>query len=303
MVSILIPVFNYDCSLLIANLIQQGDALKAKKDFDYEIILADDHSTQQDTIKKNISALSSCKQGTYLSQNTQQGRACNRNSAIRIAKGEHLIFIDCDAQIHDNHFLENYWNARHFASIIVGGLINPASSPKGCELRFKYEKRAEKFRTLKYRKENPYAHFSTFNFMAKREILSSIMFNQDITEYGYEDTLLGCELLKRKISIVHIENPLIHLGINSNKDFLKATEAAMRNLYKLPMLHSSVGPSHTANIIEKFRLKRLFTFFFSILLKPIQRNLLSHHPSLLLFNIYKVGYYCLQSAPKSSKLK
>lgn len=300
MVSILIPVFNYDCSLLVANLIQQGDALKAKEDFDYEIILADDHSTQQDTIKKNISTLSSCKQGIYLSQNTQHGRARNRNSAIRIAKGDFIIFIDCDAQIPNGHFLENYWNTRHLASIIVGGIINPTSCPQGSELRFKYEKNAEKFRALKYRTENPYKHFSTFNFMAQREILGNIMFNQDLTEYGYEDTLLGLELHNHNISIAHIENPLIHLGINNNQDFLKATEAAMRNLYKLPMLHSSVGPSRFANIIEKFHLKQFFSFAFALLRKPIRHNLLSHHPSLFLFNIYKVGYYCLQSKQKTS---
>lgn len=58
MISILIPVYNYDCSLLIKELAAQSLQLKEELDgeFDYEIIVSDDASTDLNKQKINMTA-------------------------------------------------------------------------------------------------------------------------------------------------------------------------------------------------------------------------------------------------------
>lgn len=290
--SILIPVFNYDCSQLITSLARQGEKLKTLGLAGYEIILADDCSTDQRTIKKNLAACAVCKSCRYLAQNERQGRARNRNAAIRVATGNWLIIVDCDALPPDELFLRRYFDARSEASVLVGGLLTPHSAVPGCELRYRYELRADRHRTLSRRQAQPYARFSTFNFMVQRDVMQQAMFDPELTEYGYEDTLLGWQFEQRGIAVAHIANPLVHTGINNNREFLKNTESAMRNLCRLPMLHNSVGPARAAQHLQRLHLERLFFSLFCLLHRAIRRNLLSHHPSLLLFNIYKLGVYC-----------
>ena len=292
LLSILIPVFNFDCSVLIAALARQGEKLKALGLANYEIILADDCSTDQATIKKNLAAIAACKGCRYLSQNEHQGRARNRNAAIRVAAGDWFIIIDCDALPPDELFLRRYLDARHQAPVVVGGLLTPHHAPRGCELRHRYERHADRSRTLAARQAEPHARFSTFNFMVRRQEMQQHAFDPRLTEYGYEDTLLGWQFQQSGIAIAHIANPLIHTGINNNRTFLENTERAMRNLYRLPMLHAHAGPSRMAQRLEKLHLKKAFFFFFCLTNRTIRRNLLSRHPSLLLFNIYKLGAYC-----------
>lgn len=292
MLSILIPVFNYDCSQLVTTLARQGEKLGALGLANYEIILADDCSTDPQTIKKNLAACAGCKSCRYLAQNERQGRARNRNAAIRVATGNWLIIVDSDALPPDELFLRRYLDARDKAPVLVGGLLTPRSAALGCELRHRYELRADRHRTLPRRQAQPYARFSTFNFMVQREVMQQTLFCSELTEYGYEDTLLGWQFQQQGIAIAHIANPLIHNGINSNREFLKNTESAMRNLCRLPILHSSVGPARAARHLQRLHLKKPFFALFCLFHRAIRHNLLGRYPSLLLFNIYKLGAYC-----------
>ena len=57
MISILIPTYNYTCLTLVKTLQQQGEQLCQSEhmtNFRYEILVADDCSTQQNTIKNNL---------------------------------------------------------------------------------------------------------------------------------------------------------------------------------------------------------------------------------------------------------
>lgn len=293
MISILIPVHNYDCSRLVSDLARQAVALKEEEGFDCEILLADDASTDPGSQQANRQAVDICGIGRYLRQPHKAGPASNRNTLMEEARFPWLLLIDCDAQVAGEDFLRTYWKERETADVIVGGLENPVRVAPGHELRHRCELRAEKKHTLAYRQANPYAHFSTFNFMARREVLLQIKFDPRCTEYGYEDTLMGLEMRKRGIPLRHIRNPLIHLGIDSNEAFLRKTETAMRTLHRLGgLLQGEVGASRMAAKLERLHAKGVFTALFRLCRPAVRRNLLGKRPSLLLFNLYKLGYYC-----------
>ena len=92
---------------------------------------------------------------------------------------------------------------------------------------------------------------------------------------------------------MHIDNPLIHTGIDTNKEFLEKTEIAMLSLYKV----SNIMPRNGSGIVEiarrlnRMNLAGLVQLLFKVFRRPIRANLLSSHPFLFLFQFYKLGYY------------
>lgn len=315
MISILIPTYNYTCAHLVCELQKQCEEVQASVDgFNYEIIVADDCSTDIKTSEENaiISLLPHCR---YETQDVNIGRAAIRNWLIKQAQYDWLILMDCDAEVISDDFIYRYWQAivapskEDFPSndtnqspykvprIIVGGTSTPRTAPRGHELRLKYELAAEGIRTVKARRQHPSLFFGTFNFVCHRTILTQIPFDERCIEYGYEDALFGIKASGNGYSIIHIENPLLHKGINDNITFLKHSEEALRTLNRLgsPMTeHARVA--RAAAFFKSSKLKRLTLLPLILILyrmsaSLIRRNLTSRFPDLNLFAFYKLGYY------------
>lgn len=295
MISILIPVYNYDCSALLKDLSRQAGSLKEelKGEFDYEIILADDASTETELRQRNMAAASSsgC---IYFEQNKNTGQAYLRNTMVDMARFDYLLMIDADAEVCTDDFIRCYWEGRDKGDVICGTLRNPeGAAPKGCELRYRYEKQAEKLRSAALREKNPYNSFSAFNVMFRRDVFMNIRFDTRCTEYGHEDTLMGLMLREQAYTVVHTDNPLVHKGLDSNDSFLRKTETALHMLHRLgPPLQEHTGASRVAAKLEKWHLKGATKLLYGLFRDLLRKNLLGAHPSILLFQLYKLGYYC-----------
>ena len=294
MISFLIPTYHYDCSSLVLSLAKQADYLcdKNRGTFDYEILVSDDGSCDAtvDTLRKGISHVPKCR---LLIQPSNKGLAHNRNLLARTAHFPYLLFMDSDAQICTDSFVEQYWQQHERASVVCGALRNPSTPPrKGCELRTRYEQAAESKRSAQYRNKHPYDAFTSFNVMIQRDVFQTLTFDERCTEYGYEDTLFGLMLEQHGISILHIENPLIHGHLDTNDAFLNKTETALHTLARLgDPLQARTGPSRLCRRLKLAGLLPLLRFTFHLLRSPLRRNLLGQHPSLWLFKVYKAGYY------------
>lgn len=294
MISIIIPTYNYICTNLVKDLVYQAKKLKDKlqDNFDYEIIVAEDGSNNIETITENrkIQNIPHC---LFFERKNNVGRACLRNWLIEQSRFNYLLLIDSDASVCKSDFIEKYWYSRHQADFICGGLRNPnIKCPKGCELRYRYEHQAEKKRGRTNQNLSPHLRLSTFNLFINKERLGTLRFDTRCKEYGYEDALLGLELKERGYTVKHINNPLIHNGIDTNESFLQKTEAAMRTLSGLEgIMQQYAGTSRAYRLLQKFHLRIPFIFLFTCTQRLIRNNLLSHHPSLSLFQLYKLGYY------------
>lgn len=296
MISFLIPVFNYDCTKLVRELSEQATTVKRQEShpFNFEIIVADDASTDDALKNTNRLALSDIAGCRYIELRKNAGRAAIRNFLARQASFEFLVFIDCDAEICSKDFVLSYWNDRDKADIICGSLKTPASPPPtGYELRYAYEKAADPRRSISYRRTHPFESFTTFNIMISRKVFNKVAFDERCTEYGYEDALLGLTLERENFSIFHSENILVHNGIDSSTSFLEKTESSLRTLHRLgePM-QSHAGTSRTAKKLETLRMKKTAGKLFLLFRNRIYRQLTGRHPSVVLFQLYKLGYYC-----------
>ena len=288
MLSILIPTYNYDCTRLVGDLQHQAEMLGVC----YEIIVADDASPIYRYKEKNrrINTMAHCR---FIEMESNLGRARIRNRLADEANYEWLLFMDADAEVISQTFIADY--LKHLdAEVICGGLCHADTLPSPeVSLRYVYEKRADRRRAARFRECAPYEHFTPFNFVIRRSQFQSIRFDEHITGYGHEDTLFGVELSKRNVNICHIDNPLRHIGIESNDKFLEKTRSALRNL--AAMESAMQGYSSLLKVYNLLRcvgIHQGLAWWFSRREQSLTKRLMRAKPSVGLFFIYKLGYYC-----------
>lgn len=289
--SILIPVYNWDCTQLIKDLHFQGLVLGIP----YEIIVADDCSTDKEILDRNRIIAESHENCRFIGLKHNIGRASIRNLMADESRYDKLLFIDCDSAVKDKLFLKNYMEASSTASVVCGGVIHPDELPfKGSELRYLYEKNAANERSAEFRSRNPYARFTSFSFLIDKKDFMDIRFDESYVRYGYEDVQFGHELKEHNVSIVHIDNPLAHLGLENNELFLNKTRQAVLNAFdhKEEISDSSLLLSHYNRVLG-LRMRWFFRIVWTFFQKSMERNLLSDSPSLRIFSLYKLSYICL----------
>lgn len=289
MISVLIPTYNYPCYKLASDLHEQLELSGVK----YEIIMAEDGSKDQVSVIANhkIKELSNCR---HIINKDNLGRARIINFLIRESKGDWCIIMDSDAKVVTPDFINKYVAyTKENNDVVVGSLVNPDKPPQpDATLRYKYEKAAEKFRSAEYRNIHPFERFTTFNFMARRSVLLEVPFDERCTEYGYEDTLMGIEMRRQGKKVLHIDNPLMHLGFDNNATFLKKTETSLHSLKKIEKDMLPYTPLGKMVIkLGRIHLASIIGGIFRILKPLLRRNLLGNNPNLTLFSFYKLGYY------------
>ena len=296
--SILIPTYNYDCSLLVAALHKQ--AVESGQPF--EIVVADDGSTSATVAEalKAIPKLAGCRLVT-LQEN--QGRARVRNLLVATSTGDYLLFVDSDAQVYDPKFLERYLALAQRRCVLCGGIVHSDTLPSpDVSLRYRYEKQCEKRFTAECRNRHPYAQLRSFNLFMPRTIAERFPFNERITGYGYEDTLMGRDMARAHVQVLHIDNPLLNTDLETNPRFLAKTEEA---LHTLAMLNREMeGYSsllHLHQRLCRMGMSGCMRLAYRLWGTLLRRHLTGHHPSVTLFQCYKLLYLNAILEPRGQK--
>lgn len=285
--SILIPTRNDLCTELVRQLSGQAAAVSG---LDYEIIVADDGSTDADVIAENgkINGIPHCK---YLLRSENIGRAAIRNWLSQQASKQWLLFIDSDMAIISDRFLKGYLSLKVTAEVVYGGYKVIGNHPDN--LRFRYEKKAEHKHNYRRRRMHPYLDFHTSNFLIHRETMLQHPLNEKYRGYGYEDVAYGKALKDATIVIMHINNPVGFCKFESNSDFMAKTEESLRTLKK----HRDELCDYSRIIRGVEKLRRLHALSLVMWLynkhhnKWRKRLCTDRRPSLLLLKMYKIGYY------------
>lgn len=296
MISILIPVYNYDITSLINSL---SAAIEDSEFYSEIIIGADGCDSSYIDSYNNLALLPGVK--LHISEKNI-GRASIRNQLAEKSKGSYLLFLDADAlaQPDVKDFLSRYVDHLGVAPVICGGTSYRDVPPDDPDkyLRWHYGFYRER-QDAKNRNKSPYASFSGFNFIIEKEILSRIKFNSELIKYGHEDTLFAYQLMKAEVPIVHIDNSLIHDGLETNQLYLLKTEESMQNL---SLLYDKVtdrkGFASAVRLLRRYnRLKlvgltRLLARYYSRHGKKIKIKLSTHKASLTTFTLYKLSMFC-----------
>lgn len=291
--SVVIPTYNHNCYKLVHCLLANVETLRGeieRGDFRFEIVVADDGSTDPTVVESNRRT-GSLPHSRYIERGFNSGRAAIRNFLAREARYEWLLFLDADVDVDSrNDFLNLYVSAEE-ADVVYGGLEVWIYN-KNRKLRCAYESEAWRKRTLEQRRLEPYESFSTANFMVRREVMLSHPFDERIERYGYEDVLFGRELERSGISINHINAPVYLLTFDDNAEFVRKTEESLETLHDFR--DDLRGYSHLLATAEKPKLKPLLWALAKghrLWGEAVREALIKGRPRLWLFSLYKLGYY------------
>lgn len=290
MLSILIPVYNYDVLPLVLELKHQADTLGIV----YEIIAQDDASGGFIDKNNPINRLENC---SFFVNKENLGRGKNINSLAHKSKYDYVLIMEADALPEDKSYLKNYIDALTKApKAIFGGVKYPDTVPPGEKLlRWKYGINRE-IKSLAYRLRNNYDFVFTWNLLLKKEILLQFPFPEFVNEYGYEDSIFIQTLRLNAISITHIENILVHHNQEDSIDFIKKTERAVENLHNLissqKVDSKDIKLSKVYTILKKFHLTGVSKLIYVKNKNMMLSNLISKNAKLYVLDFYKLGYYC-----------
>lgn len=291
MISICIPVYNFDVIGLVKALEEQCRQLSVPA----EIILIDDASS------KAIQEINkpSCSKHQYYELTENIGRARIRNLFLDYAQFEYLLFLDCDGIITTPNFLEKYLECIKNTNpeVVCGGRVYPEIPPgKNQLLRWKYGVKVESRNALE-RSKCPNQSFMTNNFLLRKSLLERLKFDERLQQYGHEDTLFGIELKRNQVSVTHIENPVLNGDIETNELFLEKTEKGIENLMKIVTFQNdktdlvkNVKLLSVYYTMRKFYLVGIVRVVFLVFRKMIRKRLAHGKADLTLFDFYKLGY-------------
>jgi len=134
------------------------------------------------------------------------------------------------------------------------------------------------------------------NFLIHRTIFKKVTFNEKLSFYGNEDVLFSYNLKQEKVFIEHIENWIYHLGIQTTGIFLEKTrESSNAFLFLLEnklLPHNYTPYGRAYKLVVDLKLKKVISILFHIAKPLLIKNLKSKHPSMFLFDLYRLGYIC-----------
>ena len=288
MLSILIPTYNYSIVELVNRVHKQ--ALNAEIIF--EIIVIDDFSSDKE-ITENNSTIEKLSFTTLYKNRKNLGRTATRNLLAQKAKNKLLLFLDADVlPKYDDFIIRFQLDKNKDCQVIYGGVSYYKDKPKSINiLRWKYGLEREA-KSVEEREKEPFVIISQ-NLLIETNLFQKLNAN-NTNAYGL-DILFSNNLKEKKIPVKHIDNPVYHLGLESNETFINKSLEAVKTTFQLEekqLLESNFRPLQKSyQSLKKWRMISLFNSVIKAFKSFIKSNLLSENPSLFLFDLYKLQYY------------
>lgn len=290
MLSVLIPVYNYDITELVNELHKQ----LITSNIDFEIICLDDKSNQ-DIINSNL-GIEKLSNTTYKLSNKNNGIAVNRQLLVDAATYNWIILIDADVELRDDNYIFNYLQAiKEGNQVVFGGISYKNTKPHVSSfLRWKYGKKYEEL-DAKTRNRHPYKVTSAANLCIKKTIYKRFGLGDIGDSYGM-DIFFGPQLKLNQVPVIHIDNSVYHLGLENSSKYLDKVTFAVITLLELH--YDGKVKEHENDLLKTFlsmkktRLNHLCSRCYKIFNSLIKNQLLSKNPKIKLLQLYKILYMC-----------
>lgn len=288
MLSILISVYNYDCRPLVSALYAQAQALKRP----YEILLLDDCSSTFVAENRTLERFGTV---VFYQNERNRGLSASRNKLASLAKHPYLLFLDADAMPPDDLFLQRYTETLDDSEVLIGGICYSETRPADSQLLRWVYGHGREASTARQRQQQTLR--LSFNFVLRKDIQIRFPFNEHIQDYGHEDTLLGIQMQQNGVLITHIDNPMIHMGLEEGSVFLTksliAAEKCLRQqVFQQKEVVQEIKLFRSFQRVKSLRINGLLSLFYRIFHTGMKRHLLGKHPSLFIYDVYRLSYLC-----------
>ena len=288
MLSILIPVYNTSVTKLVSRILGMVELV----DIDYEIRIADDASTDEN-LKAGNEKLTKYQNCYYDTFTINKGRTATRQFLAEHSQYEHLLFFDADVMPLRENFLRIMLEHLGKASVVFGGVAyaeKPSDDTK--LLRYYYGKSREAKPATK-RNKKPYLSLISQHLLIEKSVFLACNPAEE-NAYGL-DIYFSYLLQKQKVSVLHIDNPTLHLGLETNAQYLVKTQEGLQtmvNLEKAQKLPEDFRPlQRVALFLKKTRTQKQFIKLIKKKESQIIKNLCGTKPYLRLFDLYRLYFY------------
>ena len=286
--SVLIPVYQRAVGELVRALLAQA----ADWPGPVEILLFDDGSAAE---FRRLNRPLAARPGVHYRELPRNvGRAAIRNQLAAAARHPWLLLLDNDSQLPDARFLARYAAARHHAAVLIGGTAYETAPPADPALRLRWHYgRGREARAAAVRQSMPYAQLTINNALVWAEVFRQFSLDEGLSGYGHEDTTFGAELAAAGIPVLHLDNPVIHDGLEPAAIFLAKSEQAVRNLvcvYRENGLGTDSRLLQTALRVRRLGAAGLAQVALGAAAPALRRQLLSAAPSLRAFDLLKLHW-------------
>lgn len=285
MLSVLIPIYNFDVRAFVASLSKQSSQLSVP----CEILCLDDASDA--SFREMHAGLNELPHVHYIESVENLGRSAVRNRLEEEARYENLLFLDCDGRVVRDDYLKAYIELGEY-DVVYGGRVYPTVEPTDPELRFHWlVGKAKEEVGVEQRLKAPYKSFMTNNFLVRREVFRKVKMDESVKGYGHEDTLFAMDLKRQGFTVQHIDNPLEHIGIEKFDVFIEKSANGVRNLAKLMQAGKVDDSIKLVRYYQKMNglgLIWLITRWVKRNRVKIMKNLKGANPRLMWFDLWKV---------------
>lgn len=200
-ISLVIPTYNASRQALasVCALLDLVDEFEGQA----EIIVVDDGSSEPD---KAILCGFHDPSFRLLLNESNEGRGATRNAGAQAAKGQYLLFLDCDCRPKTPSFLDDHLAALHNgADVSLGPVTTLGSGFWG-----RYQREAATRRRRQFADGKVFAMTSA-NMMLTRRIFEQVGgFDTAYRGYGFEDRDLILRLAGAGARIAYTDAPVLH---------------------------------------------------------------------------------------------
>lgn len=289
MLSVLIPTYNYNIVPLVTAVQQQcSDA-----GIPFEIIACDDASDGQTLLSDDL--VSRFPKLKYIKNPVNLGRTLTRRKLAETAIFNNLLFLDADVLPVSNNFIKIYLPYLNKNMAVFGGYAYEDTSIKPDNLlRYSFGKQREEAPASK-RNEQPYCMVFSGNFLTNKAIFFENNYPKNDNFYGL-DLYFGYSLYKNSVNVCHIDNPIYHLGLESDVVFFRKSLEAVKNRKVLLEDYSEIAMT---NGLAKHYLKlkeigidKIVGLGFKLTEPLLRKMILRKKPNLFAFDVYRLGYIC-----------
>lgn len=288
MLSVLFPVYNWDISQLAKEIHSQCVA----QSIAFEIIAVDDCSPNTEI--KNTNSKIHLDHFRWIELTENVGNAEARNILARTAKNDWLLFMDADMMPAADDFIQHYLHEIQMNDfdIMSGGILYELEVSSDYKLKWLHGTKTEQ----QIENKNPYLEIRGNNFLVRKEIFLQNPLGGLPENYGYVDTHFGLKLKQAKARVKIIDNPAIHLGLETNQRFVEKFKTALRNAYWMmnnqPEMADNLKIIKVYKKINRLKLRKPIAVFYRMFEKQMLGNLHSKNPSLFVFQVFKLAYFC-----------
>ncbi|MFC7668442.1 hypothetical protein ACFQT0_14465 [Hymenobacter humi] len=187
-----------------------------------------------------------------------------------------------------------YAAARHQAPLLIGGTSYAPLPPADTALHLRWlYGHSREARPAAVRQQAPHAQLTINNVLMHADILARFPLDEQLNGYGHEDTTFGLALAAARIDVFHLDNPVLHAGLEPAAAFLQKSEEAVHNLVQAFRDGGVAIDSRLLRLALRLRKLRLATptrVALAAIEPPLRRNLLSATPRLQAFDMLKLRW-------------